>query len=96
VDREAATAGAQAAISFVFQARRVFLVAGSERRPGAIEVLLDGEPIAREVAGQDVSGARATVGAQRLYRLVDLPRAGAHTLELRFERGISGYAFTFG
>jgi cytochrome c biogenesis protein CcdA/thiol-disulfide isomerase/thioredoxin len=96
VDREAATAKRRAAISFAFQARRVFLVAGSERRPGTLEVLLDGEPIARGVAGEDVSGARTTVGGQRLYRLVDLPQAGRHTLELRFAPGISGYAFTFG
>ena len=45
---------------------------------------------------QDVRDARATIGAQRLYRLVELPEAGRHTLELRFQPGIEGYAFTFG
>jgi hypothetical protein len=34
--------------------------------------------------------------SKRLYRLVDLPRRGRHLLELRFESGIEGYAFTFG
>jgi hypothetical protein len=48
-------------------------------------VLLDGEPI-----------GRTTVTNHRLYRLVDLPEAGLHTLELRFDDGIEGYAFTFG
>ena len=38
----------------------------------------------------------ATVGPQRLYRLVDLPEAGPHRLDLNFEPGIYGYAFTFG
>ena len=37
-----------------------------------------------------------TVGDQRLYSLVDLPKAGVHTLTLEFERGVAGYAFTFG
>jgi hypothetical protein len=38
----------------------------------------------------------ATVSGQRLYRLVDLPRAGGHLLTLRLAPGIAGYAFTFG
>ena len=33
---------------------------------------------------------------QRLYRLIDLPEAGRHRLQLRFDPGIEGYAFTFG
>ena len=33
---------------------------------------------------------------QRLYRLVELPHVGGHLLELEFEPGVSGYAFTFG
>jgi hypothetical protein len=37
-----------------------------------------------------------TVRRQRLYRLVDLPRAGRHRLTLDFGAGVSGYAFTFG
>jgi hypothetical protein len=59
-------------------------------------VELDGEPIAPRAAGADVAGAAATVSKQRLYRLVDLPEAGEHVLTLRFDPGISGYAFTFG
>jgi cytochrome c biogenesis protein CcdA/thiol-disulfide isomerase/thioredoxin len=96
VGGEAATAGRDATIALSFQARRVFLVLGSPGGPRALEVLLDGEPIADADAGEDVSDSRATVSAQRLYRLVDLPEAGEHTLELRFEPGIEGYAFTFG
>ena len=64
--------------------------------PGRVEVLLDGEPISKPDAGEDVRGGAATVTNQRLYRLVDLDRAGDHALELRFEPGVSGYAFTFG
>jgi hypothetical protein len=36
------------------------------------------------------------VGRQRLYRLVSLPKAGDHMLELRPQNGTRGYAFTFG
>jgi thiol-disulfide isomerase/thioredoxin len=96
VGRESATAARGATLSLGFGARRVFLVLGSEQAPGALDVLLDGAPIPDQLAGEDVSGGAATINEQRLYRLVDLPRAGRHTLELRFEPGISGYAFTFG
>jgi cytochrome c biogenesis protein CcdA/thiol-disulfide isomerase/thioredoxin len=96
VGPEAATAGRGATLSLSFQARRVFLVLGSQRGPGRLRVLLDGEPIPDADAGEDVSGSAATITRQRLYRLVDLPDAGRHALELHFDPGISGYAFTFG
>ncbi len=97
VDEESATALGESALALSFQARRVFLVLGSDGgEPREVEVLLDGEPIADGDAGDDVRDARSTITNQRLYRLVDLPEAGRHTLELRFEDGISGYAFTFG
>jgi hypothetical protein len=38
----------------------------------------------------------ATISNQRLYRLVDLPGSEQHVLTLRPQRGIEGYAFTFG
>jgi cytochrome c biogenesis protein CcdA/thiol-disulfide isomerase/thioredoxin len=95
-DRESATAGADATLSLAFQARRVFLVLGSTGEPREVEVRLDGESIADGPAGEDVQGGRARIEEQRLYRLVDLPEAGSHELELRFEPGITGYAFTFG
>ena len=37
-----------------------------------------------------------TIGAQRLYNLVDLPRVEDHVLTLVPEAGVMGYAFTFG
>jgi cytochrome c biogenesis protein CcdA/thiol-disulfide isomerase/thioredoxin len=96
VDAESATALADATISLRFQARRVFLVLGSRGRALTVDVELDGEPIEDRFAGEDVSGGEARVSRQRLYRLVDLPEAGDHSLTLTFEPGISGYAFTFG
>ena len=64
--------------------------------PQPVRVTLDGRPIPDSLAGEDVSDAEAVVSAQRLYRLVDLPRAGRHVLTLRFAPGVAGYAFTFG
>jgi hypothetical protein len=96
VDATSATAVDDATISLRFQARRVFLVLGSPGRPRSLGVELDGGPIEDRFAGEDVSGGEAQVSSQRLYRLVDLPDAGDHTVTLRFEPGISGYAFTFG
>jgi cytochrome c biogenesis protein CcdA/thiol-disulfide isomerase/thioredoxin len=96
IDQESATAGPGAAIEAEFGAEKVFLVLGSADAPRRVRVLLDGGPIPDRLAGEDVHGGVATITAQRLYRLVDLPRAGRHRLGLRFEPGISGYAFTFG
>jgi cytochrome c biogenesis protein CcdA/thiol-disulfide isomerase/thioredoxin len=96
VGPESATALRDASLALSFQARRVFLVLGSSAQSRDVEVLLDGDRIADADAGTDVQDARATITEQRLYRLVDLPEAGRHSLTLRFDPGVSGYAFTFG
>jgi cytochrome c biogenesis protein CcdA/thiol-disulfide isomerase/thioredoxin len=93
---ENVTSGPGAQIDLEFDARRVFLVLGSPDRARRIQVLLDGRPIPAKLAGSDVHRGRATVHAQRLYRLVDLPAVAQHRLTLIFDPGISGYAFTFG
>jgi hypothetical protein len=85
-----------ATLKLEFGARRVFLVLGSPQAPLPLQVLLDGHPIPDLLAGADVHGGVATIAAQRLYKLVSLPRVERHTLTLRFAPGISGYAFTFG
>ncbi|HKP89854.1 MAG TPA: cytochrome c biogenesis protein DipZ [Thermoleophilaceae bacterium] len=96
VSRESARAGRGARVDVRFGARRVFLVLGSPGRERGVGVSLDGRPIPARLAGADVRRGRARIGPQRLYRLVDLPRAGRHRLTLRFEPGVEGYAFTFG
>jgi hypothetical protein len=96
VGDDRATAGTGAGIDLTFTGRRVFLVLGSPGEERSVTVRLDGEPIAARDAGADVEDGTAVVGSQRLYGLVDLPRAGTHTLSLRFDPGIEGYAFTFG
>ena len=93
---EDATAGAGAEIDMEFNARRVYLVLGSPDQARHVQVLLDGKPIPAKLAGADVRGGQATIHAQRLYRLVDLPAVSQHRLSLIFDPGVTGYAFTFG
>jgi cytochrome c biogenesis protein CcdA/thiol-disulfide isomerase/thioredoxin len=80
-----ATAGRRARLLLHYRARRVFLVLGSPGRERTVRVFLDGE-----------EQKPVRVKRQKLYTLVDLPRAGDHRLELRPEAGVQGYAFTFG
>jgi cytochrome c biogenesis protein CcdA/thiol-disulfide isomerase/thioredoxin len=96
VSPESATAGEGAAIDLRFKARRVFLVLGAEDHPGDVRVLLDGKPLPDSAAGEDVAGSTARIDEQRLYRLVDLRKAGDHELTLELDPGVEGYAFTFG
>jgi cytochrome c biogenesis protein CcdA/thiol-disulfide isomerase/thioredoxin len=96
ISGESATARRDASLAVSFQARRVFCVMGSRNGPRPVRVLLDGHPIPDSLAGEDVRGGEAVVSGQRLYRLVDLPRAGRHVLSLQFAPDVAGYAFTFG
>jgi cytochrome c biogenesis protein CcdA/thiol-disulfide isomerase/thioredoxin len=93
---DGATAARSAGIDAEFEAEEVFLVLGSPGEARRVRVLLDGEPVAGRIAGEDVRGGAATITGERLYRLIDLPEAGRHRLQLRFDPGIEGYAFTFG
>ncbi len=97
VTTESATAVTDAAINARVTARKVFLVLGTDDgRQREVEVLLDGKPLPDSLAGADVTHGRLTVGAQRLYRLVALPKVEDRTLTIRLAPGVSGYAFTFG
>jgi cytochrome c biogenesis protein CcdA/thiol-disulfide isomerase/thioredoxin len=82
VGHERAVAGRDARLRLRFLADAVHLVLGGR---GTVRVLVDG----RERDAVRVDGAR-------LYTLVRLPRRGEHLLELRLERGLAAYAFTFG
>lgn len=95
-DDAAGPTAAGARLDLRFHARRVFLVLGSRGGARTAGVLLDGRPVPDTLAGPDVAAGRATIDAQRLYRLIDLPRAETHTLTIVPEPGVLGYAFTFG
>ncbi|HEY7891558.1 MAG TPA: cytochrome c biogenesis protein DipZ [Solirubrobacteraceae bacterium] len=97
ISSQPATALADAGVDVEFEAKNVYLVLSSQGgRPRQVQVLLDGKPISPADAGADVHGGALTVKGQRLYWLVSLPADQRHRLSLRFDPGISGYAFTFG
>jgi cytochrome c biogenesis protein CcdA/thiol-disulfide isomerase/thioredoxin len=97
IDGESATGLRDASLKLHFGARRVFLVLGpAGRRPGRVELLLDGRPVSAAEAGRDVRAGAVDVKTQRLYSLIELPRVENRVLELRFKPGTAGYAFTFG
>jgi len=82
VEPERAVAGRNARLRIRFRAKEVNLVLGGK---GQVAVLLDGKPV-----------RTVTVRGSRLYNLLRLPRFRTGLLELRFDRGVAGYAFTFG
>ncbi|HEX7254364.1 MAG TPA: cytochrome c biogenesis protein DipZ [Gaiellaceae bacterium] len=83
VGPEGIVAGEGARLRIQFTAREVNLVLGGS---GRLEVLLGGRRRSSITIG----------GEPRLYRLLDLPERREGLLELRFSRGLSAYAFTFG
>jgi len=94
---DGATSVDRASLHLAFGARRVFLVLGSRGgEPRQVRLLLDGKPLPQRLAGADVHDGVATIRGERLYRLVELPRAERHVLSLQLDPGITGYAFTFG
>ena len=82
VDDESATAVSNATLRARVHGKSVYLVLGGS---GQVDVTVDGKP-EKTVA----------VDGQRLYELMKRPRAGEHDLQLNFEPGVAGYAFTFG
>jgi cytochrome c biogenesis protein CcdA/thiol-disulfide isomerase/thioredoxin len=97
IDGESARAVLGATIAARVVGRAVYLVLSSGGdRPRRVHVELDGRPVARADAGDDVRGGVVTVRRQRLYDLVKLDSVGEHVLTLRLDPGVSGFAFTFG
>ncbi len=83
VESSRIVAGRDARLRLNFQANDIFLVlAGS----GEVQALVDGHPV-RVI---NVSGT------PRLYTIARYPRLTRGLLELRFDPGLEGYAFTFG
>ena len=83
VESERIVAGRGARVRLRFRAKDIFLVLEGE---GAVGVFVDG----RRLRIQKVSGP------PRLYTLAQFGRSRRGLLELRFTRGLAGYAFTFG
>lgn len=77
-----------------FDAREVYLVMRATSGKATVKVLVDG---LLQSTGDDVVNGTVEVNDDRLYRLVRLPQAGRHVLELQFlDNECEVYAFTFG
>jgi cytochrome c biogenesis protein CcdA/thiol-disulfide isomerase/thioredoxin len=86
VGDQAAKAVRDATLQASVRGKSVYLVLGtSDGRPRTVEVTVDGR-----------HERTVVVRGQRLYTLMHRPHAGSHELQLRFEPGVTGYAFTFG
>jgi cytochrome c biogenesis protein CcdA/thiol-disulfide isomerase/thioredoxin len=97
ISEQPAVAGAHASIEANVEGKHVYLVLSSAGKvPRHVEVLLEGRRIPAADAGADVHDGIVTVRGERLYTLVSLPHDEHHHLTLRFEPGVTGYAFTFG
>jgi cytochrome c biogenesis protein CcdA/thiol-disulfide isomerase/thioredoxin len=95
--KESGTAVRNASINLDFQAERVYVVLSPPPgRSALVQVLLNGRPIGRDAAGDDVHGSVVTVNRQRLYNVVKLARSGGGYLSLRVQPGAAAYSFTFG
>jgi len=98
VSQENAKPEVGAKLNFAFNAKDVYLVMKPKGTSlGKIAIYLDGKGITSDVAGEDVINGTVTVGSDRLYRLVKLPKGSAHLLQIIFlDANIEVYAFTFG
>lgn len=94
--REYAEAGVGATIVYRYSAKGVYLVAASEAG-ATISVKIDGKAIPQAMAGADVLDGTATIGGNRLYKIVEDSAPAVHTLEIKVEKGVlDAYTFTFG
>lgn len=77
-----------------FEAKEVFLVMRSLNNSAKIKVYIDGKI---QHFGEDNKEGFVTVVGDRLYKLINLPIPGKHTLKLEFEDASTQlFAFTFG
>lgn len=88
-------------IDYVYNAKGVYLVAGSANEEIEVEVLLDSKPVEEKVKGADVyyrdGKSFIKVKNEKLYRIVDDTVMGKHFLELIISKpGFQAFAFTFG
>lgn len=81
-------------LSLNFEAKEVFLVMRKTGSSSRVKVLLDGKA---QFLGEDVGNGIVSIDSDRLYKLINLPSPGRHTLELEFlDDGAQLFAFTFG
>jgi thiol-disulfide isomerase/thioredoxin len=77
-----------------FEAKEVFLVMRTSGNSSKVKVYIDDK---MQYFGEDNKNGIVTVDSDKLYKLINLPSPGMHTLRLEFEDSNAElYAFTFG
>ena len=95
-DQYASNQISQAEIDFRYSSKNVYFVASSDLGID-VEVILDGKPLARDMAGEDVHNGVVSIKENRLYSLVKGSSYGEHILKLIVKnRGLRAFTFTFG
>ncbi len=101
VDEYAENLSAGAKISYRYVGRNVYFVA-SAKKPVRVKVLNGGEPLTKEMAGEDIifenGQSYVNISDERLYSLVRSTKGiSVNQLELLIEsKGLQAYTFTFG
>ncbi len=90
------SAGNKASISIHFQARHVYVVAGTSGKPISVNITLNGKPLTA-YHGKDVLKSSLRVEKHTLYELIDLPSVKDGNLTITAPTsGLELYTFTFG
>jgi len=94
ITKEYANPRKGSSLEFSFDAKEVFLVMGPSNSSAKVKVTVDdGE----QFSGEDVVDSIVTIDSDKLYKLVNLPLPGRHTLKLEFlDDNAQLFAFTFG
>ena len=85
-------------IFYNYDAQHVYFVAsGSNGQNISITVMRDGKPLTTDRGADVDANGNATIGASRLYDLIDQSSMQSHTLEIIVHNpGLQAYTFTFG
>lgn len=100
-DEFAQTLGIQDKVIYRYSAQSVYFVASSEL-PNKVEVLRDGAPLTKDMAGSDIIFADGKsyllIQEDRLYNVIsDKAGVGEHILQFIIENpGLKAFTFTFG
>ncbi len=94
VTKEYANPRRGSSLEFNFDSKEVLLVMSPSKGTAKVKVTVDDKT---QFYGEDVVDGIVTIDSDRLYKLVNLPIAGRHTLRLEFlDDSALLYAFTFG
>jgi len=95
-DEYAEAASDNASIIYGYTAQKVFLVMGHDGNATAT-ILRDNETVPDNARGSSVNAdGTVDIENEQLYRLIEQDETESHILEIKMQKGIQAFAFTFG